>query len=75
MGLLGSFALQSYRQMSPASKPWNKCDYFYENKRIITIHSVFCSFLLSIFSVRTQPPNENCSSLSDIDIPHKKVYI
>ena len=75
LGLLRSFAASSHRQRSPASEPWNKCDNFYENERIITIHSVFCSFLLSIFSVRTQPPNENCSSLSDIDIPHKKVYI
>ena len=54
LGLLSSFALQSYRQRSPASKPWNKCDNFYENERIITIHSVFCSFLLSIFSGRAR---------------------
>ena len=54
LGLLRSFAGISCRQSSPASKPWNKCDYFYKNKRIITIHSVFCSFLLSVFSWRAQ---------------------
>ena len=54
MGLLRSFALQSYRQRSSASKPWNKCNHFYKNERITTIHSVFCSFLLSIFSGRAQ---------------------
>ena len=52
MGLLGSFALQSYRQRSPASKPWNKCDNFYESERIITIHSVFLSYFVSIFAGR-----------------------
>ena len=39
---------------SLSSEPWNKCDNFYENERIITIHSVFCSFLLSIFSGRAR---------------------
>ena len=32
-----------------SSKPWNKCDYFYENKRIITIHSVFLAFYCLFF--------------------------
>ncbi|MCI5969945.1 MAG: hypothetical protein MRZ29_02170 [Oscillospiraceae bacterium] len=41
----------------PVSKPWNKCDHFYENERITTIHSVFCSFSLSIFSGRAQYAN------------------
>ena len=52
LGLLRSFAASSHRQRSPASEPWNKCDNFYENERIITIHSVFCRVLLSIFSGR-----------------------
>ena len=54
LGLLRSFAASSYRQRSPASEPWNKCGRFRKNKRMIKIHSVFCSFLLSIFSGRAQ---------------------
>lgn len=52
---LGCFVLSPKYHVgrgSLSSEPWNKCDYFYENKRIITIHSLFCSYFVSIFAGR-----------------------
>ena len=50
---LGCFVLSpKYRvgRGSLSSEPWNKCDRLWEIIRIITIHSVFQSFFVSIFS-------------------------
>ena len=54
---LGCFVLSSHYHIgrgSLSSEPWNKCGRFRKNKRIITIHSVFCSYFVSIFAGRAQ---------------------
>lgn len=75
LGLLRSFAASSHRQRSPASEPWNKCDNFYENERIITIHSVFCRVLLSIFSGRAQFENEHINRTKGIFKGNLKAFV